>query len=358
MTRQDAVSDHKVRVLIVDDSPAILNLLKVGFSRHPQIEIVGTAQDPYEAREKIKQLNPDVMTLDVEMPRMNGLDFLERIMRLRPMPVVMFSSITPEGSQAAVRALALGAVDVQVKPAQGIDAHFLNDLAERVVTAAESRRVRAKPVQGLRDVTVKQDVATLQQWNGKIVLIGASTGGVAALEAVLNGLPANAPPLVIAQHMPESFLASFAQRLNQRSRLRVQIARDGDVISQGGVYLAAGGTRHLTVERQGRHFLCRDKEGPKRNGHHPSVDELFFSAVDFAESVVGTILTGLGRDGADGLKALHDAGARTIGQNAESCVVYGMPRAAFDLGAVDGQFALKDIAFEICRCADKRSGRV
>lgn len=350
-------SRRKVRVLMVDDSPAILNLLTVGFSRHDQIEIVGTAQDPYDARDKIKCLDPDVLTLDVEMPRMNGLDFLERIMRLRPMPVVMFSSITPEGSSAAIRALALGAVDVQVKPVHGIDAYFLRDFAERVVMAAGSRRTRAAPAKGLRGQIEQPEVAGLEQWNGKIVLIGASTGGVAAIETVLAGLPANAPPIVIAQHMPESFLASFAQRLNQRSPLKVQIARDGDVLAQGGVYLAAGGDRHTIVERRGRHFVCRDKEGPKRNGHYPSVDELFFSAVDFAECVVGTILTGLGRDGADGLKVLRDAGATTLGQNAETCVVYGMPRAANDLGAVDGEYPLKEIAGEICRRADKRGLR-
>ncbi|WP_375172855.1 chemotaxis response regulator protein-glutamate methylesterase [Pseudooceanicola sp.] len=343
------------RVLIVDDSPAIVNILRIGLSAHPAIEVVGTAADAYDAREKIKALDPHVITLDVEMPRMNGLDFLERIMRLRPMPVVMFSSVTPEGSEAAVRALALGAVDVMVKPLAGFDPAFLSDMADRVVTAARSRRRVAPGFDGLRPQEAETTAGVIKRWNGRILLIGASTGGVAAIEAVLRGLPVNCPPTVISQHMPESFLKSFVARLDQRNVQRVRVAEEGARLEQGLVYLAPGGDIHTGVDRHVGHFVCTEIRGPKTNGHYPSVDELFRSALGFAESVIGVILTGLGRDGAAGLAELHERGARTIGQDRDSSVVYGMPRAAHDLGALDRQCPLDEIPAEICRMADRVS---
>lgn len=342
----------KCRVLLVDDSPAIRQMLRLGLAKQPHIEVVGEAEDAYVARERIKQLNPDVITLDVEMPRMNGLDFLERIMRLRPMPVVMLSSVTNQGSVAAVRALSLGAVDVQVKPSDGFDDRFMTRLAERLLTAGTSKlRVPGR----LRNTgkTTADTTARLNAWNGKIVLMGASTGGVAAIESVLRRLPSNTPPVVIAQHMPASFLSSFVERLSQRMAMNVQVASDGVALQQGTVYLAPGGMTHTTIRRDGSQFICQERTGPKINGHHPSVDALFLSAVDFAEHVIGVILTGLGRDGADGLTQLKCRGAQTIGQDEASCVVYGMPRAAFEAGAVGIQLPLERMASKICSFADR-----
>lgn len=355
MTR--APAGRPYRLLLVDDSPAMLKLLHYGLSSHPEIEVIGTAQDAYDAREKIKALDPDVITLDVEMPRMNGLDFLERIMRLRPMPVVMFSSVTPEGSQAAVRALSLGAVEVMVKPMRGFDATIMAEMAERVVTAARSGRRRMSGFAGLRPAAPTKPAGVIRRWNGRILLIGASTGGVAALETVLKGLPVNCPPTVISQHMPESFLKSFVTRLDQHNVQRVRIAEEGALLEQGVVYLAPGGEVHTGVARRGGGFVCTEIRGPKTNGHYPSVDELYRSAVDFAECVIGVILTGLGRDGAAGLAELRDRGASTLGQDRDSCVVYGMPRAANDLGALDKQLPLEAIAREICLLADAAGGR-
>lgn len=340
-----------IKVLLVDDSPALLRLLSLGLSRHPDIQIVGTALDPYDAREKIKQLNPDVITLDVEMPRMNGLDFLERIMRLRPMPVVMLSSITQEGSQAAVRALSLGAVDVQVKPADGIDTQFIQSMARRLLTAARSNRFKATKRPGLKIDPEKFVPAKLDRWNGKLALVGASTGGVAAIETLLSAMPENCPPMVIAQHMPSSFLVSFVDRLNEKCPVKVFLARDGLQVLPGTVCLAPGGDVHTGVVRRGANFYCTEIRGPKRNGHYPSVDELFLSATDFADRVIAVILTGLGRDGADGMAQLHKNGARTIGQDEASSVVFGMPRAAAELGCVDRQLPLREIANETCRLA-------
>jgi two-component system chemotaxis response regulator CheB len=346
------------RLLIVDDSPAIQKLLTIGLGRHPDIEVVGTAADAYEARAKIKELSPNVITLDVEMPRMNGLDFLERIMRLRPMPVVMFSSVTPEGSHAAIRALSLGAVEVMAKPKDGFDQVFLSDMADKVLTAANSQRRKSAPVEGLRAVNSRVSSGSIKRWNGRIILIGASTGGVAAIETVLQGLPVNCPPTVISQHMPESFLQSFVARLDQRNGQRVKVAEDGIKLEPGTIYLAPGGSRHTGVIQRGGSYFCVDIEGPKTNGHYPSVDELFRSALDFADRVIGVILTGLGRDGAEGLKHLHDKGALTVGQNRETCVVYGMPRAASELGALDKELPLDEIAGELCRLAEAAKQRV
>lgn len=341
------------RVLLVDDSPVILGLLSLNLSRHPMIEIVGTAADAYEARDKIKSLSPDLITLDVEMPRMSGLDFLERIMRLRPMPVVMFSSVTRDGSTAAIRALSLGAVDVLVKPVAGMDDAFVEDMATRIVTAAQTSLPHPTIAKGLQRIDTPVRSATLRRWNGRIVLIGASTGGVAALETVVSGLPVNCPPVVISQHMPDSFLRSFVVRLNDRSQQRVVVAEDGVKLEQGTIYMAPGGDSHTGVEERRGDIFCRRIDGPKRNGHYPSVDELFNSAQGFADRVIGVILTGLGKDGAEELAMLHQAGAATIGQNRDTCVVYGMPRAASELGALDRELPVGEIAAEICRLADR-----
>jgi len=331
------------KVLIVEDSPMMQRLVQHALDAHPGLSVVGVAPDAYAAREMIKRLAPDVLVLDVEMPRMSGIDFLSRVMSLRPMPVVMFSSVTQIGSDAAIRALVLGAVDCVAKPESGVTPEVLADLAERVVAAADSRVLRSGDLSATPP-RVEAPPARRAAWSGEIILIGASTGGVNAVETVLSGLPPESPPVVIAQHMPDSFLGSFARRLDRVLPQTVVLARDGMVLEPGHIFLAPGGTRHTALEFAGRAVRCREVEGPKRNGHCPSVDVLFQSAVDHAERIRAAILTGLGADGARGIADLRRAGAFTIGQDEESCVVYGMPRAAAEMDGLDRQVPLDAIA--------------
>ncbi len=344
--------NRKTRVLIVDDQPTVQNLIRLGLSKDSRIEVVGVANDAYMAREMIKKLDPDVLTLDIEMPRMSGLDFLERIMRLRPMPVIMFSSLTQQGSEHAVRALSLGAVDVLPKPTTGLTPDILDKLCTRVKSAARQRR--SEPIEEREGVLTTTSLAKMARWNGKVVLIGASTGGVAAVEAVLRRMPVDCPPIVISQHMPESFLKSFAARLNDILPQNVSLALDGMQLSQGHIYLSPGGEAHTGVRRRGRQGETAAIPKPKRNGHIPSVDELFMSALDMAENVTAVILTGIGKDGAEGMQMLRQAGAYCIGQNEATCVVYGMPRAAAEMGALDEQLPLNEIAQAICRSCEAR----
>lgn len=327
------------RVLIVDDSLAMQKLIRHALNADPRLEVVGVAADAYAARDMIKKLHPDVLVLDVEMPRMSGLDFLGRLMRLRPMPVVMFSSVTQVGSDAAIRALVLGAVDCLAKPQSGVTSDVLAVLADRVHAAATAPVLLSAPE---RTSTPVADTDLFKP-DGRAILIGASTGGVAAVETVLRGLPVTAPPIVVAQHMPESFLHSFAARLDSILPQAVCLARDGLELRPGEIHLAPGGDHHTGIAVQGTTLRCTKIERPKRNGHCPSVDELFLSALDFADRVTAVILTGLGRDGADGILALRHAGAHCIGQDEASCVVYGMPRAAAECGALDEQVTLATI---------------
>jgi len=315
------------RVLIVDDSPTIRALLRAQLAQDPRLIVVGEACDPFDAREKIKALSPDVLTLDVEMPRMNGLEFLEKLMRLRPMPVVMISTETQKGSAAALEALSLGAVECIGKPSfDRLSDTFLN-LADLLVAAA-SARLRTP---GPRAQIVPADDF---KWNGKFVLIGSSTGGVDALETVLSGYPRNCPPTLITQHMPEGFLASFARRLDQRMVPTVTLAQDGAPLLPGTVHLAPGGDYHLAVTASDPP-RCKLVASDKRNGHRPSVEVLFESAMPIAQRVVSVMLTGMGRDGAEAMKHLRSAGARCLAQDEATCVVYGMPRAAMELGAAE-----------------------
>lgn len=348
LVRTDAVSGRKVhagvqRVLIVDDSVAMQKLIGHALDADPRLEVVGVANDAYAARDMIKRLRPDVLVLDVEMPRMSGLDFLGRLMRLRPMPVVMFSSVTQSGSDAAIRALVLGAVDCIAKPQSGVTSAVLTVLADRVHAAATAPALLSTPDSNLSATQAPPQPGISGVANGQVLLIGASTGGVTAVETVLRGLPASIPPVVIAQHMPESFLESFSSRLNSILPHRVSLAQDGTELQAGQILLAPGGTRHTGIEARGNAMFCKAIERPKRNGHCPSVDELFLSAVDIAPRVTAIILTGLGRDGADGLQALRGAGAHCIGQDEASCVVYGMPRAAAECDALDQQLPLSEI---------------
>ena len=335
-----------VRVLVVDDSLTMRGLISAALRADPEIEVVGTAADPIEARAAIKALNPDVVTLDVEMPNMNGLEFLEKIMRLRPMPVVMVSTLTAAGTDVTLAALEIGAVDAVAKPALASVGAF-QELIGKVKTAARSR-VRAR---GDAPAAAKAPQA-YRPASDHVLAIGSSTGGVEALLTVLGGFPADCPATVVTQHMPATFTASFAARLDRVCAPSVSEAVDGAPLKPGHVYLAPGGATHLEVS-PGVVTRCRLTAGEPVNGHRPSVDVMFDSVVRLKRPMTGVILTGMGRDGARGLLAMRQAGGRTLGQDEASCVVYGMPKAAFELGAVERQLPLHRLAPAILElCAD------
>ena len=344
------------RVLVVDDSPTMRGLITAVLRSDPDVSVIGQAGDALEAREAIKQLNPDVVTLDIEMPNMNGLDFLERIMRLRPMPVIMVSSLTHRGAEATLAALEIGAFDCVSKPAPGETRPF-GDLAEKVKAAARSSRDRGpqrQPVPPQPAAPAAAAAASGYRVGRKIVAIGSSTGGVEALITVLQNFPVNCPPTVITQHMPPTFTRSFAERLNRLCQPVVQEAYDGARLEVGKIYLAPGGERHLQVTNSAAP-CCRLVERDPVNGHRPSVDVLFDSVAELAgRNAVGVILTGMGRDGAAGLLKMRHAGARTIGQNEKTCVVYGMPRVAHELGAVEQQLPLGAIGEEVLKITAAR----
>ncbi len=345
----------QARVLVVDDSPTMRGLITAVLRTDPEVNVVGQAGDALEAREAIKQLNPDVVTLDIEMPNMNGLDFLERIMRLRPMPVIMVSSLTHRGAEATLAALEIGAFDCVAKPAPG-DQRPFGDLAEKVKAAARSNRGVARAAAPAAKRPAQAPSASYAVGR-KIVAIGSSTGGVEALITVLQNFPVNCPPTVITQHMPSTFTKSFADRLNRLCQPVVQEAFDGARLEVGKIYLAPGGERHLQVANSAAP-CCRLVERDPVNGHRPSVDVLFDSVAELAgRNAVGVILTGMGRDGAAGLLKMRHAGARTLGQNEKTCVVYGMPRVAHELGAVEQQLPLGSIGEEILKMtAARREG--
>lgn len=351
-----------IRVLIVDDSALMRQILTSMLSSDPMIEVVGTAPDPYVARQKIKELNPDVLTLDIEMPRMDGLQFLDKIMALHPMPVVMVSSLTQEGADATIRALEGGAIDFVAKPTADLEAGLADkkeEITSKVKTAAKARvRGRRKTRSGPAKV-----VATGVSYSSteKIIAIGASTGGVEALTEVVCSLPADSPATLITQHMPARFTTSFANRLNGISKVAVAEATDGTRILPGHVYIAPGG-HHLELTRSGANYVCRITGTEPVSGHCPSVDVLFNSVATVAgANAIGVILTGMGKDGAAGLYQMSQKGAATVGQNEASCVVYGMPKVAFEMGAVGKQLPLEKIAQHIigqCSKSGIRSIRV
>jgi two-component system chemotaxis response regulator CheB len=324
-----------IRVLVVDDSATMRGLITATLTGQPDIEVVGAVGDAFAARQSIKALNPDVVTLDVEMPEMNGLEFLEKIMRLRPMPVVMVSTLTQAGAEVTLKALEIGAVDCVSKPRGG---EGFPGLADAVRGAAHCR-VRTLPP---RPAPAPPAVSNFRP-NGRIVGIGSSTGGVEALFSVLGAYPQECPPTIITQHMPAGFTRSFAERLNRTCPCEVLEAFDGAPIKAGRVYIAPGGDTHLTVV--GAHNpVCRLEATDPVNRHRPSVDVMFDSmARVIGGPTVGVILTGMGRDGAEALLRMRQAGARTIGQDESSCVVYGMPKAAFEIGAVERQAPLERI---------------
>lgn len=327
------------KVLIVDDSAFFCAALEKELSKFPKIKVVGTAGDPYEARDKILQLRPDILTLDVEMPKMDGIKFLRKLIPQYPIPCVVVTSIK-EYEEDALKA---GAVDFVTKPRDGETLEsFASRLAAKLTAAAKVRVVpkRAAPVR--RNVTARKPVQT-GIFSDRIIALGASTGGTDALECVLKEFPEDCPPIVIVQHMPPVFTKMYAERLDKSCRMHVIEASDGDRLKQGLCIIAAG-DKHMRLKKDADGYYVSCAEGPKVSGHCPSVDVLFESVAEAAgKDAVAAILTGMGADGAKGMKKLHDSGAYTIGQDKDSCVVYGMPMEAYNLGAVDEQLPLDRI---------------
>lgn len=339
----------KIRVLCVDDSALVRSLMTEIINNQPDMEVVAVAPDPLVARELIKQHNPDVLTLDVEMPRMDGLDFLERLMRLRPMPVVMVSSLTERNSDVTLNALELGAVDFVTKPRLGLRDGLLEYstlIAEKIRAAATSRPRRTMTADERKTRRLVMPYATTE----KLVLIGASTGGTEAIRQVLEPLPANSPAIMITQHMPAGFTRSFVQRLNSLCSLAVHEAEHGQRVLPGNVYLAPGGVAHMKVGRSGANYVVELESSEPVNRHRPSVDVLFHSAAKVVgRNALGVILTGMGKDGAQGMLAMKQAGAVTMAQDEASSVVFGMPREALHIGAADLEVPLADISETILK---------
>lgn len=335
-----------IKVLVVDDSALIRQVLSRTLGRDGDIVVVGAAQDPIDAREQIKALNPDVLTLDIEMPNMNGLQFLDKLMRLRPLPVVMVSTLTTKGASETLLALELGAVDFVAKPnaelAGGLEA-FGENLRQKVRAAAHSD-VKAR---ALKVTPPQVPLRTAAAPAGAVIAIGASTGGVEAIRVILSDMPADCPPIVIAQHMPAGFTARFAARLDEVTDLAVLEAEDRMPLETGHAYVARG-DYHLRVERSSGQLKCRLMQDDLASGHRPSVDVLFESvARSVGPMAVGAILTGMGRDGARGLRLMREAGCYTVGQSQSSALVYGMPRVAFEEGALVEQAPIETIAAKL-----------
>jgi two-component system, chemotaxis family, protein-glutamate methylesterase/glutaminase len=351
-----------IRVLIVDDSALVRKLLTQMLATAGDIDVVGTAADPFAARERIKQLNPDVITLDVEMPRMDGITFLENLMRLRPMPVVMVSSLTQQGAEVTLRALELGAVDFFPKPkidVAGTLGDYADELIAKVRVAAHARinpRVNlprvTKSAQGRHTADAVLPAAMprrVLQTTERIIAVGSSTGGTEAIRQLLEALPPDAPAIVISQHIPVAFSKPFAERMDRCSPMAVCQAQDGQYILPGHVYIAPG-DHHLLVERDGARYRCRLSDGPHVNRHRPSVDVMFRSvAQNVGPNALGVILTGMGDDGARGLKEMLEAGATTIAQDEASSVVWGMPGAAVKISAAQSVLPLHRVAHELLR---------
>jgi len=332
-----------IRLLVVDDSALVRKFLTLELSKYPDIEVIGSAADPYAARDKIVRLCPDVITLDLEMPRMDGLAFLSKLMKYYPLPVVVVSSLTPKNSETALKALELGALEVICKPGSAYSASEISHQLIQAVRAAASARI-IKPQATLETSAKMGDTNDYHlPATHKVLAIGASTGGTRAIESVLRGLPAVAPGTVIVQHMPAGFTTSFAQRLSQICQMEVREARDNEPVGPG-VALIAPGNRHMLLRQSGALYLVKIKTGPAVNHQRPSVDVLFQSVADSAGSnAIGVLLTGMGSDGAKGLLSMHEKGAYTLAQDEQTCVVFGMPKEAIGLGAVDTIVPLQHI---------------
>jgi two-component system chemotaxis response regulator CheB len=368
----------KIRVLVVDDSALIRNLMKEIIDKTDDMETVGVASDPLVARELIRSLDPDVITLDIEMPKMDGLDFLERLMRLRPMPVVMVSTLTERGADATFRALELGAVDFVAKPKLGITqgmSDCATEIREKIRAAATSKQLRRRdlsaemtPLMPIAPAKVLYPIraggntslarATRTAGTEKIIAIGASTGGTEAIKEVLCRLPADSPAVVITQHMPAGFTKSFAERLNSLCKIIVKEAEHGERVLPGHAYIAPGG-HHLALGRSGANYVVEISDEAPVNRHRPSVDVLFSSvALNAGANAIGVMLTGMGKDGAASMLELRNKGAFTIAQDESSCVVFGMPREAIAIGAVEETIDLSHIADRIVSKFAESGGHV
>ncbi|HEU0187606.1 MAG TPA: chemotaxis response regulator protein-glutamate methylesterase [Gallionellaceae bacterium] len=337
----------KIKVLIIDDSALIRSVLKEVINSFPDMEAVGAASNPLQAREMIKTFNPDVLTLDVEMPHMDGLTFLDKLMRLRPMPVLMVSSLTERGSEAALRALELGAVDFLPKPRLGISdglRAYSEEIADKIRAAHATRVPRHIPPPGHSGGNILPDLGDRIASTEKVIIVGASTGGTEAIKEFLIRMPADAPGILIAQHMPEVFTKSFAARLDSLCRISVKEAEGNERVLPGHAFIAPGHS-HLLLKRSGANYVTELSQGPPVNHHRPSVEVLFRSAAKNAgKNAIGVMLTGMGKDGAAAMLEMHRAGAYNFAQNEETCVVFGMPREAIAVGAVDEVVAIQEMA--------------
>lgn len=364
----------KIKVLVVDDSALVRQVMSEILNANSAIEVIGTAQDPIDAREKIKTLKPDVLTLDVEMPKMDGITFLSNLMRLHPLPVVMVSTLTQKGADITFEALELGAIDFVSKPTVGVSEglnEYAEEICEKVITASsvnvskisdrQARKVTAASNSNVESIEVSEKLSadavlekrkiskTKLKTTDKIIALGASTGGTEAIKEVLMMMPANSPGIVISQHIPEAFSKPFAERMDKNSAMTVYEAVDGQQVLPGHVYIAPG-SKHLIIERSGARYICRLNDGPPVNRHKPSVDVMFRSvAQNVGPNAVGVILTGMGDDGAAGLKEMLENGAPTLVQDEKTSVVWGMPGEAFKRGAAKDQYPLEKIATELLK---------
>jgi two-component system chemotaxis response regulator CheB len=339
---------NKIRVLVVDDSAIVRKVFSEELSKYPDIEVVGTAPDPYVARDKIVSLKPDVITLDIEMPRMDGLTFLRKLMKHYPVPTVVVSSLTTKGGKLTLEALDIGAVDVIAKPGAAYSVGDMSaQLAEKIRGAARARISKRTEDDG--DTVRQQPMKALAQTSNKVIAIGASTGGTEALKALLVQMPSNSPGMVIVQHMPANFTTAFAERLNGLCQITVKEAKDNDSVSHGTALIAPG-NYHMLLRRSGARYYVEVKTGPMVHHQRPAVDVLFKSTAQYAgANSIGVILTGMGADGAAGLLDMKNMGAGTIAQDEKTCVVFGMPKEAIKLGAADKVLPLEKIAAEIIR---------
>lgn len=354
----------KIRVLIVDDSAIVRTALVEIFSSDPDIEVMGTASDPYVAAKKIQQEVPDVISLDIEMPRMDGLTFLKKIMSQHPIPVVVISSLTEKGTQTAIKALEYGAVEIMLKPQfhsrQTIEESKIKlcDIIKAAALSKLRRKAAIKPISVQPKLSADAVIPIVKSYSlpkttDVVVAVGASTGGTEALRVFLEAMPIDAPGIVIVQHMPEHFTRSFADRLNDLCKIAVKEAEDGDSVIQGRALIAPG-NKHTLLRRSGAKYYVEVKDGPLVNRHRPSVDVLFRSTALYAGSnAIGVIMTGMGDDGAKGMLEMKQAGAKTIAQDEKSCIVFGMPKEAIKLGACDLTIPLEQIANQVLSLKQK-----
>ncbi len=326
----------QIKVLIVDDSAIVRKVFSEELSRYPDIQVVGTAPDPFAARDKIVFLKPDVITLDIEMPRMDGLTFLKKLMKFHPMPVIIVSSLTPKGGKLTLEAMDLGAVDVIAKPGSAYSVGDMSAQLAEKIRGASRARINRSPVRENIETERVESIKALAQTTNQVIAIGASTGGTEALKVVLTRMPPNSPGIVVVQHMPASFTTAFAERLNSLCQITVKEARDNDSVTNGTALIAPGNF-HMILRRSGARYYVEIKTGPMVHHQRPAVDILFKStAKNAGANAIGVILTGMGADGAEGLLEMKKTGARTIAQDEASCVVFGMPKEAIKMGGGQG----------------------